>query len=499
MRAWLFGFLLISCCDISLYAQRDKPHMLSAEWCYEDVIELYDVLMESHPHPDFYVPIDTIEYAFDALISFCDNKDSIPADEYFELLAKALGSLHDSHVALPSRDLLDWMMGEGLYYPPFQTLRIDTSCSNDFGQVVIKGDWGDKLPKGAELIAINGVPVQEDYEYALHFATFEGNARHSALQDAAQMIPVLHGIRHPYDTLNAITIRVLNSPRDTTIFLRGLDAKSFRLAEKERRKTHRWKMSDEIDYSIDTLRNVGYVKIATFDPSWYVGFNHQLNNAFREFESAKVKAVIVDIRGNRGGSGQQVEQLYSYIDPRGCITPNNTIWLKSDLTLQFSWYLSHPKWLNLGYFFDPEDEAFNLFRQLVELDYLGQDTIFHHEPTVQEEYVYVGPCYLLIDGQSASASVDFTHHFISKHRGVVVGEPCNGSMRGTFGNATEHRMYFNWLRVFIPTIRYNYDRTFYSEKEPINPDHRVPMNQPDYVNGVDTQLEYIYHLIDHLK
>ncbi|MFM7730481.1 MAG: hypothetical protein ACKO6L_05550, partial [Flavobacteriales bacterium] len=84
-------------------------------------------------------------------------------------------------------------------------------------------------------------------------------------------------------------------------------------------------------------------------------------------------------------------------------------------------------------------------------------------------------------------------------RGVVVGEPCNGSMRGTFGNATMHRMIFNWLRVFIPTIRYNYDNTFKVEQEPIQPDHRIPMKHADYVHGVDTQLEYIYHLIDQLK
>ncbi|MFM7815300.1 MAG: S41 family peptidase, partial [Flavobacteriales bacterium] len=362
-----------------------------------------------------------------------------------------------------------------------------------------KGDWEDKLPRGAELIAINGIPVREDYAYALKFATFEGEARHSALQDAAQLIPVLHGLRNPYDTLNAITVRELNAPHDTTIFLRGLDAKGFRLGEKLRRKTHGWKMTDEIDYSVDSSRNVGYLKVSTFDPSFYGAFFRELDYAFQEFNEEKVKAVVIDLRGNRGGAGQQVEQLYAFIDPRGCLTPNNTIWLKSHLATQFSWYMNHPKWLDFGYFFDPESETLNLFQQLKPLDFGEADTVYHSEATVQDRHVYTGPCYLLIDGQSASASVDFTHHFKSKRRGVVVGEPCNGSMRGTFGNATMHRMIFNWLRVFIPTIRYNYDNTFKVEQEPIQPDHRIPMKHADYVHGVDTQLEYIYHLIDQLK
>jgi C-terminal processing protease CtpA/Prc len=102
---------------------------------------------------------------------------------------------------------------------------------------------------------------------------------------------------------------------------------------------------------------------------------------------------------------------------------------------------------------------------------------------------------VLINGLTASASVDFTNAFKQRNRGAIVGQQCLGPVTGTWGNPALYVLPKTGLRVSIATIRYNYDDTFRYERNAIMPDHWVDCTPQDLNRMTDSQLEFVINLL----
>jgi hypothetical protein len=88
----------------------------------------------------------------------------------------------------------------------------------------------------------------------------------------------------------------------------------------------------------------------------------------------------------------------------------------------------------------------------------------------------------LINGLTASAGVDFTNAFLSKSRGLIIGEACMGPQTGTFGNPAQYRLPNSHLSFYIATIRYNYDQSFVVDRNPIQPHMQANWKSEDIEN-----------------
>src|SRR5262249_1036729 len=153
---------------------------------------------------------------------------------------------------------------------------------------------------------------------------------------------------------------------------------------------------------------------------------------------------------------------YSYIDTNGYNTPDNIIGRNSRLAKERAGKMNtgFARWIIRTFY--KKNEDVQSYLQLLALPEGEMDTMYFSEPVVQKRSkVYTGDCYLLIDGLTASASVDFTNAFRQRKRGVIVGEPCLGPVTGTWGNPVTYTLLHSGVKVSIATIRYNYDRSFH--------------------------------------
>ena len=102
------------------------------------------------------------------------------------------------------------------------------------------------------------------------------------------------------------------------------------------------------------------------------------------------------------------------------------------------------------------------------------DTLFfpRKHPSVTR---HRGPVALLIDGESASASVSFAGAFQDHEQGPVFGEACMGPSNGTMGNPCLRRLPISGVFVSLSTAMYMAQPGGdWAQSKPIQPDILVP-------------------------
>jgi C-terminal processing protease CtpA/Prc len=187
--------------------------------------------------------------------------------------------------------------------------------------------------------------------------------------------------------------------------------------------------------------------------------------------------MIIDLRNNGGGSADLVQFVYSYLDSSGYCTPNNVVWKSSELSQ-----------LPLGFrerFFPKRfekkvlvDEDRKSYYQALRSPINTLDTIYMKNAK-KANFVCEGNVNVLMNAGTASASVDFAHIIKERKRGALIGSPCNGGMTGTWGNAKLYILPITGIGYSISTIRYNYNRDFKYDLNPIQPDIEFKL-QPDH-------------------
>jgi C-terminal processing protease CtpA/Prc len=146
--------------------------------------------------------------------------------------------------------------------------------------------------------------------------------------------------------------------------------------------------------------------------------------------------------------------------------------------------------------FYSRDEDVQSFRHIAQLPLGAVDTVYFMNPVKQPNHsVFKGFGYVLINGLTASAAVDFTSAFKKRSRGALVGQQCLGPITGTWGNPASYALPRTGLRVSIATIRYNYDDTFRYDRQAIMPDYWVERSANDIYMDRDTPVEFVINLI----
>jgi C-terminal processing protease CtpA/Prc len=343
------------------------------------------------------------------------------------------------------------------------------------------------------LVSINGVSVEKIYQRALEYACIEGQATQARDAVATAILPVVAGLMKPYGAKNIIDIIPLNSVKPVSMSLKGYRSKEY---QKKLYQRHLEGKDTEVKFEMDEETNLAILKIGTFAPSSGRKYRKQIAEAMKRVIESDAQDLVLDIRGNGGGSSAWVEYVYSYIDPAGYNTPSNVIGRNSEIAMDRSRFFHTALGKIFTFLFFRNNEDVQSFRKIAALEYGEMDTLYFHVPAKQEQsQVFSGNCYLLINGLTASAGVDFTNAFKSRKRGPVIGEQCLGPQSGTWGNPAWFTLPNTGLRVSISTIRYNYDNTFEYQMSAIEPDFFVDCVPEDIRQEVDTQIEFVKKMI----
>ncbi len=460
-----------------------------------DLDSLREAILLSHPDPAAFCGMKTFEAAF---LQEKNALDSLTVLRDFTAnLARCINAMKDSHTTVDYSQLQNMQLLDSGRYVPLSLKPISRMDGGEKFDVVVSGYWTAGIPKGSRLLYINGMDVMDIYAHALDYACVEGSSEGSRKTIATALIPVIAGVCNAYTDHNIYQFRKPGSEEITVLDVPGYKRKEFDKLRRDKEKNDSsWipKLKIENEGSIATLQ------IGTFAPNKGNVYARKIRRYFKQVNKAGIDNFVIDIRGNGGGSSAWVEYLYSFLDEKGYNTPSNVIGKNSELALNRN-KVFHKSFVQfiVGIFYKNNEDV-QSYKYFSSLPMGEQDTVYFKKPKVQKaSNIYKGNCFLMINGLTASAGVDFTNAFKTRHRGLIIGEQCLGPTSGTWGNPAHYTLPNTQLKVTIATIRYNYDDTFRYEKNAIEPDYHVEFIDSDLAKEVDTQFEFIKKLIEEKK
>lgn len=444
--------------------QWDDSFRISREEAREDLDSLQQVIMDSHTDPFGFISREIFEAAFDSARKALP--DSIGMLSFTREVAGLLSIMRDSHSSLNFYGLMSLHLRYGGRVPPFRVY------SNEEGIWILE-DKDRNLKPGWRLLSIAGHPADSLWREVNAFACIEGNAYVGNRRYTDAIFPLMAGMMIPPD--EKVQVDLLR-PGLPDIYRHTIRTDDRNRWQRRRRNDYKKEMQDLVRFS-QTPEGVAVLRVETFDPPHPGKYAREIRQAFASMSRNKTTALVLDLRDNGGGSSAWVEYLYSFIEQQGYNTPHNIILRNSALARHrmhaARWRLNRFL-LRTLYRRNEDVQGFlSVFDSPVGLN----DTIYFSQPTVQRnQLVYTGPVMLLINGLTASASVDFSNHFRRNQRGVIAGEPCFGPPTGTWGNPAPFELPHSGIPVFISTIRYNYDPSFRYAAEAIEPDIQLPID-----------------------
>lgn len=479
----------------SIAAQIAPDSLFARTALLADLDSLRATIIKSHPDPFAFCGSVAFNEIFQESKAALNLTTSL--SDFSLIVAKCLNTMKDSHTCIDYIQLQSMQLLDSGYYLPLSFKRVNNENSEEGFDLVFSDSWSKGIADGSKLLSINSRPAHDIYREVMEFACTEGDALIAQNSVAAAIFPLINGLRHTYGEANIIRYLPLDGSAIHEINLPGYRKKEFEILRKQHEKD---KPSWLPVLTIDKEASLAVLKVGTFAPSKRGAYSAAIKRSIIDVKNEGIQNLAIDIRGNGGGSSAWVEFLYSFLDKNGYNTPNNVIG-KNSLLAESRSRLFHSGFAQLIVkLFFRHDEDVQSYQYISSLPFGNQDTVYFNKPTIQSKsLVFEGNCFLIIDGLTASAGVDFTNAFKTRNRGLVIGEQCLGPATGTWGNPAKYELPNSKLKVTIATIRYNYDNSFRYEMNGIEPDYPVGFVADDLANKIDTQVEFIKNLIKEKK
>jgi C-terminal processing protease CtpA/Prc len=470
------------------HSQVDPDSLFPAELLREDLDMLRTTIIKTHVDPFVFCSEESFNSAFE--VASEQVSGGMTAKAFTPVVSSVLQVMRDSHTCLNYPYFEDQLLDFGGRKLMFHAV----STGEGF---YVEEDILQELEPGSKLVSINDVGIEQLHNRMLVYSSIEGNSIVGYNRIADALIGPLGGMEVEVFKNNKIKVIPPGSDSVITINYPGLKKKEIKIFYKLWLDYHGMKARERI-YDLNFLEDpdVAVLKVGSFSEESGRSYSSFLKKSFEEIQGRGVDQLVIDIRNNTGGQSIRMEELLAYICEVRPSVPHNIIARQSPLARERveKIYRGFNKFA-IDHFFGKNEEVL-AFRTMMQLKDGEQDTLYFKNPQkVDENLQYSGRCYLLMNGMSASASVNFAGAFRKLNRGMIIGESCLGPMSGTFGNPSVYKLKNTGIEVMISTIRFNSDGTFEYETEPIQPDYEVPVSPDDLSKKIDSQVEYVREMI----
>lgn len=436
----------------------------------QDVDSFFFALEHSHPDLTLYCSQEQYQRAKSRL--YQNILDTMTTAQFAQVMGQMFKTLKDSHSQVSYSALWNHHLDNGGCVLPIRKR----------GHIVSKGDLAQLIP-GDSLIAINGVEIEQIDHWAKDFSLIEGNSFVSE-QRMTDMLFSLTTALFVIRNQSAINITFQrNIQGKDTIMVNQCPTLNQKQWQRHLKKPTA-KEPSPVEYTQKSPQTA-CLKVTTFAPKNFIHYHRSIRRAFKKVERNGIDTLIIDIRGNAGGLSTEVEYLYSFIDAKGYNTPSNIVGRRSNISDQ-KYRLLNRKWVQwwVSHVLKNQEDIYN-YVQLRKQPLYSIDTVYFKKPMQQKRFVFNKTVILWADALTASAGVDFTHHFHETSRGEHWGEPVMGPMTGTFGNTFPYSLPKTQLTVNISTIRYNYNDRFQYSLEPIAPHVPIQWKRSNFIQQED--------------
>lgn len=435
----LLACVLLSCARSSPV---ERPFTGAPAELQEDLQLLRSALEEGHPALDRYARPGALDSAFTAAEARVKAPMSRPS--FHVLLGEVVGTIRDGHtsVNLPkaTQDSLDLMA----LAPPFRPVLLGDTM------YVLQNysDMPDSVLLGARVDSINGQPVAE----------ILGNLARVVSRDGSNETRLRRMLERPRFLMRylAIVQGARDSFRVVLASRGGQDHRSVTLPaltyeELHERAGQRYpEKAGRPPAALDMTRpdGVAVLRISDFDKdnlkSGGVDFPRFLDESFARLSASGTRALVLDLRGNRGGTDEFGGRVAAHLIPHDFV-------YYAGLEMRAQSYAFFDHTTNArgrkapGGFSRPNDHG--------TFDVVKHPNLGVRHPA---RNVFQGALVVLIDGGCFSTTSELLSALAENTDARFVGEESGGAFGGNCSGPTPTLLLPNSkLRVDIPLVRYS--------------------------------------------
>jgi hypothetical protein len=477
--------LILNSCSVS--NKNYTPYKkYSKQQLQHDYTVLKNILQKKHPSTYWYTGKDSMDIYFNQYYNAIE--DSMTEQQFgWKIIAPLTEKLHCGHTSFGmSKAYNKWVEHKLIpSFPLFMKVWNDT--------MAVTGNLNRKdsvLKRGTLITGINGLSNSQLTQTMFGYMTEDGNANNVNYLRLSNNFPYYHrnifGISKIYSVnyLDAnnieqtTTVPVFDPPKDTS--RRNRIAPLVQKTKKERRKQV---LQNIRSLAIDTANNTAVITLNTFSTGRLRKFFRQ---TFRYIKKTGINNVVLDIRSNGGGKINSSTLLTKYVT-RIPFKVADSAFCVSRTLHPYTRYIKGKFLNNIALLF---------------LTHKKEDGYYHFGIWERKTYHpkhhnhFGGDLYVLINGQTFSASTLFSHAVKGQPGITLVGEEAGG---GNYGNngimIPDITLPNTHLRVRLPIFRLVQNNHGPKDGHGVIPDIYIGTSYEALMKGYDKKMQVVMEMI----
>lgn len=518
-----FILCFLSCISVKKHNAR-LGVLHSPEALQKDVDYAYRKLKKLHPRLYQFVSKETLDRKFDSLKTSLDSP--MDSKHFYEKLSPVISEVRQGHISsnFPGKRYTRKEI------KALNKLKLDFN-DLDFEYVEdalwISNTRGkDSSIVGSEVLSIDDKAIADVFK--AYKKTFSSDGYNTTFQDRFLAFRFSQLYRKHQGYLDSVSLKLRKSdsvfikqykryPKDSLDLAATIKdslamalgdtlapkKKLTKAARKLKKKQHRAKrkynqkrgyIASRKHYNrnlefLDTTGQTAYMQIRSWTNGPYKKFYEE---SFAKIDSAGTKTLILDLRDNTGGRLDEIQDFYGYLVDKEYQFVNRA---ETNTRLPYFKGFFSPNETIVGGAIKGVLTPFLVVHNLLRSSKKDGKLVFKYKSSkIKQPYPhnFKGKLYVLINGNSFSASSILSTNLHATQRAVFVGEETGGGYNGTVAGHyktiqlpnTKVRVRFGLMHIEAP---------YYSDQKGrgIPADHRIQPTAADRSQGIDPELEWI--------
>ena len=477
--------LLYSCATTSKNYTPNKKY--PKQKLQQDYTLLRNILEKKHPSLYWYTGKDSMDMYFAQYYNAIE--DSMTEQQFgWKIIAPLTDKIHCGHTSFGmSKAYNKWVSNKIIpSFPLFMKVWNDT--------MVVTGNLNRKdsvLKRGTLITGINGLTNTEMANTMFNYMTEDGNANNVNYLRLSNNFPYYHrnifGLSKAYmvnyldaeGKAQSIKLPLFDPPKDT-----GKKTRIALLIKKTKQERKQQQLQNIRSLAIDTANNTAIITLNTFSAGKLRKFFRQ---TFRYVKKAGINNVVLDIRSNGGGKINLSTLLTKYVTRNPFKVADSSYAVAKSLG-PYSKYIKGRFINNIGLFFLTKKRNDGLYHFG-----MWERKLYHPK----HHNHFGGDLYVLINGQTFSASALFCNAVKGQQGIKLVGEEAGGGWYGNSGIMIPDITLPNThLRVRLPLFRLvQYHHHVPKDGSGVMPDIYIGTSYDALIKGYDKKMQVVMEMI----